>query len=85
MCDQARFIKDVTIADGTTILPAAKFTKIWRIKNIGACTWNTNYSLRFVGGDWMGVSKTYPIQKQVRPGENVDIAVDLFAPESLGT
>jgi hypothetical protein len=39
-CDQAQFIKDVTIPDGTVIAPGTSFKKTWRLKNIGTCTWS---------------------------------------------
>jgi len=38
-CDRAQFISDVTVPDGTTFAPGATFTKTWRLKNSGTCTW----------------------------------------------
>jgi len=35
VCDQAQYIKDVTIPDGSTFAPGATFTKTWRLKNAG--------------------------------------------------
>lgn len=84
LCNQAQFIKDVTIPDGAYLPSEASFTKIWRLKNIGTCTWTEDYSLRFVDGDFMGVSKTFPFSGNVKPGENVDVAVELTAPEDEG-
>ncbi|MGB9672654.1 MAG: NBR1-Ig-like domain-containing protein [Anaerolineales bacterium] len=84
LCDQAQFIKDVTISDGSLLPAGASFTKIWRIKNIGYCTWTEDYALRYVDGDFMGVSKTYPFNDTVSPGEIVDIAVALTAPNKSG-
>ncbi len=84
LCDQAGFIKDVTIADGTSFSPAAEFTKVWRLRNIGSCTWNSSYSLVYVSGERMRVSKSIPLAGNVRPGEAVDIAVDLLAPPDQG-
>ncbi len=84
LCDHAEFIKDVTIADGTSFSPGAEFTKIWRLRNIGTCTWNSSYSLEYVSGERMRVSKSSPITGDVRPGEIVDIAVDLLAPSNQG-
>src|SRR5574338_1618752 len=53
VCDQAQFVRDVTIPDGTVFAPGATFTKTWRIKNAGTCTWS-GYSLVFDSGDSMG-------------------------------
>jgi hypothetical protein len=80
LCDQASFVKDVSIPDGTTITTGVEFTKIWRLRNIGTCSWNRNYALMFVDGDYMGTSKSYPLNSTIDPGETVDIAVDLRAP-----
>src|SRR5215204_1683580 len=38
-CDAAAFITDVTYPDGTSLGVGVSFTKIWRIKNVGTCTW----------------------------------------------
>ena len=85
ICNHAEIVKHLTISDGVTLTPGADFTKIWRIKNIGACTWDEKYSLVFVNGDWMGASDTYPIKKKIHPGDTVEVAVDLVAPTSQGT
>ncbi len=84
LCDQAQFIKDVTISDGALLPAGASFTKIWRVKNIGHCTWTEDYALRYVDGDFMGVSKIYPFNDNVSPGETVDIAVQLTSPNKSG-
>lgn len=84
LCDHAEFIKDVTIADGTAFSPGAEFTKIWRLRNIGSCTWNSSYSLEHVNGERMRFSKSIPLAGNVRPGELVDIAVDLLVPSDEG-
>lgn len=35
-CDQADFVQDVSIPDGTRMLPGQAFTKTWRLRNVGA-------------------------------------------------
>ncbi|MCS6907460.1 MAG: NBR1-Ig-like domain-containing protein [Anaerolineales bacterium] len=83
-CDLAQFVSDVTIPDGTILPAEATFTKIWRVKNVGTCTWTKNYALRFVDGADMGARKVYPFNGRVSPGEVVDIAVELTAPGKAG-
>lgn len=83
-CDLAQFVGDITVADGTILPTESTFTKIWRVKNIGTCTWTKNYSLRFVDGTDLGVRKIYPFDGRVSPGEVVDIAVELTAPAKAG-
>ena len=40
-CDQAQFVSDLTVPDGSSFAPGATFTKTWRLKTIGTCTWTT--------------------------------------------
>ena len=49
--DNATFISDVTIPDGTVLSPGRTFGKTWRLKNTGTTTWSSGYQLAFVGGD----------------------------------
>ena len=83
VCDLAQFIKDVNIPDGTEFEPNETFTKTWRLKNIGACTWS-GYSLVFDSGDSMNGPATTPIGS-VATNQEVDLSVDLKAPASDGT
>ena len=80
-CNRGSFVKDVTYPDGTEVNPGTAFTKTWRIKNNGSCTWTSSYVLLFDSGDQMGAPETGPITAgTVAPGETVDISVNLVAP-----
>ena len=46
-----RFIKDVTVPDGTPMAPSTPFTKIWRMCNSGSTAWPYGIQLVWVGGD----------------------------------
>lgn len=83
-CNKADFVSE-TIADGTVYAPGTAFTKTWRFKNSGTCTWNTSYKLLFKSGDQMGgpASKNFP--NNVAPGESVDLSVNLTSPATGGT
>jgi hypothetical protein len=81
----AVFVEDITIIDGTDLAPGAAFTKTWRLKNAGATTWTTSYSLVFISGDQMGDITSAALPKNVLPNEMVDISVDLVAPTQAGT
>src|SRR5215510_4192487 len=83
MCDLAQFVRDVTIPDGSTFAPGAAFTKTWRLRNAGTCTWS-GYNLVFDSGDAMsGVS---PVTiGTVGPGQEVDVSVNLTAPATNGS
>lgn len=83
ICDQGQFVKDVTIDDGTNFTPGATFTKTWRIRNTGTCTWS-GYSLVFDSGDAMSGTSPIPMGT-VGPGQEVDLSVNLTAPATGGS
>jgi fibronectin type 3 domain-containing protein len=83
-CDWAQFVADVTVPDGTTFAANATFTKTWRLKNIGFCTWTTSYALVFDSGNNMGGPTSVNLPSSVAPGQTVDLSVDLTAPSSPG-
>jgi hypothetical protein len=75
----------VTILDDTEMAPGQAFTKIWRLLNIGACTWTRRYSARFFYGSQMDAPDLVYLAQDVAPGQTIEIAVDLVAPDSPGT
>lgn len=83
-CYMAQFVRDVQVEDGETFTPGARFTKVWRLKNVGSCTWSRNTVLVFVRGDDMG-DDNIPLPHSVPPGDTVDAEVDLVAPSEPGT
>lgn len=85
-CNRASFVKDVNYPDNTEVPAGTAFTKTWRIKNNGSCTWTSGYVLLFDSGDQMNAPATATITAgTVTPGATVDISVDLTAPASPGT
>ena len=85
-CNWAGFIADITYPDYTRVQPNEIFNKVWRIQNIGTCTWSTNYSLIFSGGDRLGAPDFTQLSRQaVPPGSVVDVSIKLTAPNALGT
>jgi hypothetical protein len=83
-CDWIDFIMDVTVPDGATYAPSAAFTKTWRLKNIGTCTWTTAYTLVFSSGVQMGGAASQNLLGSVAPGQMVDVSVNLVAPATVG-
>lgn len=83
-CNMASFVQDITIPDGTSIVTGAAFTKTWRLRNTGSCTWNSSYALVFDRGDKMSGPDAQPLLGNVAPGATVDISVSLTAPASAG-
>jgi hypothetical protein len=84
-CNGAQFISDVTVKDGTSFASGKEFTKTWRVKNTGTCNWNVNYELVFISGDRMGAAKFNALEERVRPGETIELSVDMVAPDEAGT
>ena len=82
VCDQAQFVKDVNIPDGSQLAPGASFTKTWRLRNAGVCTWS-GYTLVFDSGDLMG--GTAETIGSVSPGQEVDVSVNFTAPSTAGS
>lgn len=83
-CDRATFISDVTVPDGTSFAPGQAFTKTWRLKNTGRCTWGTDYALVFSTGDQMGGPTVMNLPNPVAPNQTIDLSVNLTAPSSPG-
>jgi hypothetical protein len=83
-CDWAQFVTDVTVPDGTILTPKSVFTKIWRLKNVGDCTWGRDYDLVFVNGTDLKGPGVIGLPKTVKPGETVDLSIELIAPNQEG-
>jgi len=83
-CHAVQFISE-TIPDNTVMDPNEEFTKTWRFKNVGTCTWNTNYKIIFAEGDKMSGPSSKNLTQTVAPGEQVDLVLNLTAPGANGT
>jgi hypothetical protein len=84
-CDKAAFVADLTIPDGTSFSPGFQFTKVWRLRNVGTCTWTSSYSFVFYRGEQMGGPAAVNIPSAVAPGQTLDIPVNLVAPQLPGS
>ncbi|MFL7867559.1 MAG: NBR1-Ig-like domain-containing protein [Anaerolineales bacterium] len=82
-CDDAIWVADITVPDGTEMTPGQDFVKTWKVRNTGSCTWGTGYSAIFAYGEKMsGVAE--PMTSAVAPGEEVEISVRFKAPDNAG-
>src|SRR5215211_6297182 len=82
--DRAQFVSDVTVPDGTRYDPGATFTKTWRLRNVGTCTWTTSYTMVFDTGTQMGTTASVPFHTSVAPGNTIDLSVNMTAPNAAG-
>ena len=83
--DRIAFVRDITVRDGTKAPPNKEFTKTWRLKNAGTCTWDTDYDVVFVEGEQMGGPDETPLLIKVPPGKNMDVSIPLTSPSKKGT
>lgn len=83
-CDDADHIEDINVPDGTVMLPGQDFVKTWRIKNIGSCTWTTNYTLVYGGYTIKMDGVPLPLSVSVPPGAEVEVSVQFKAPPTPG-
>ncbi len=83
--DLAGFYGDLSIPDDTFFYQDTPFTKSWRIKNEGSCTWDAGYAVIFNSGDPLSAPLTSPLPRSVPPGSTVDIALDMRAPDAGGS
>jgi hypothetical protein len=81
--DAARFESE-TVPDKSPFQPGETFTKIWRLRNVGTCTWNNGYRVVFFDGDLMGGPEEASLAGNVRPDELVEIKAQLTAPDQPG-
>ncbi|MBI5945044.1 MAG: hypothetical protein HY864_11795 [Chloroflexi bacterium] len=78
---------DVTILDGTPVTPGQEFTKTWKIRNTGICTWGEDYKLIFSYSNPPNLKmngQPVPLANLVPPGSEVDVSVILKAPSTPG-
>lgn len=79
-----RFLRDVTVPDGSVMQPGQAFTKTWRIENSGDCTWGAHLKLRHVAGERLASADEVAIPP-TEPGQTVDLSIDMQAPEEPGS
>lgn len=87
-CNNAIYIADLTIPDGTVLRPGEDFRKVWQIRNTGSCTWDEGYGLIFIGGDTEMDPVDYEIEISadfIEPGEDADFDIPLTAPLTEGS
>lgn len=82
--DNASFVADVTVPDGTVVTPGQRIDKVWRMRNSGNCRWGGGYSAAFVSGSQMSGPATVALA-ETPPGGTVEVTVALVAPSAPGT
>jgi len=83
VCNNATYVSDVTVPDGTVMIPGQNFVKTWTVKNTGTCQWTTDYKLVFLSGEAMG-GTSVPLTGTVAAGQTANLSVALVAPNLPG-
>lgn len=77
-----------TIPDGTNLEPRQAFQKTWTLKNGGNGNWAKGISLGRTSStpddEFLGSPQQIPLADELKPGESIQIAVDLVAPQQDG-
>ncbi len=81
--DNAAFVADVTVPDGTVLAAGQAFNKIWRVLNNGTCTWGAGYQFAFVAGESMA-AVTLIAPPTTAPGATADLLIPMVAPAAAG-
>ncbi|MBX3046813.1 MAG: hypothetical protein KF698_07440 [Anaerolineales bacterium] len=73
--------------DGTVVPPGENFSKIWTLSNVGETTWTDDYQVTFLAapqGQTMGAPESQALGRCVLPGEEIEISIQMTAPENPG-
>ncbi len=86
--DDMAYVADLNYDDHNmtappVLAPGQAFTKSWRVRNTGTCTWNSAYQLTFVSGTQMG-GQPVSVKGTVPPGATYDFSANLVAPTQPG-
>ena len=76
---------DVNVPDNTVMSPGQDFVKTWKIKNIGACTWDAGYKLVYSYGDDELKGEAQPLAAAIAPQQEAEVSVSFTAPDLPGT
>jgi hypothetical protein len=83
-CDNSQFVADVTVPDGTEMQPGEQFTKTWKVKNTGTCSWTTAYSIVYGGYADRMSGQTTALSAEIPAGQEGEVSIDLVAPTRAG-
>jgi hypothetical protein len=78
------FVEDLTIPDGTVVLPDATLDKRWQVENSGSCNWDERYRMKLVSGSDLGTPPEQALYP-ARSGTQAAIRVLFTTPSEPGT
>ncbi|GAH79563.1 unnamed protein product, partial [marine sediment metagenome] len=78
------FVEHVTVPEGALLSRGEPFVKVWRVRNSGLRPWPPGVHLAHVDGHPMEGEISPPLEREVPPGEEVEIELPLVAPHEPG-
>lgn len=81
---QEGFIANANMANGQTYQPGDSFQVNWTIENTGDCTWDSDYTLKLLGGEITTSESELPLTGTVNPGGTTSLLVTMQAPSAPG-
>lgn len=73
-------------AFGQQMAALTDFDAVWTVKNTGTKAWDKDaIDSKYLGGEKMQKKDMYDLKASVNPGEQIDVIVDMIAPEKAGT
>lgn len=81
--NDAQFVADLTVADGSILLAGETFSKQWQIRNTGDCAWGAAYQVVFSKGNKLGGNDLYALYPAM-PGSLAVVEMQLAAPLLAG-
>ncbi len=84
LCDDAKWVADVNVPDGTPMTAGQEFLKTWRVRNAGTCTWGAGYTIIYGGYNDKMEGAPAALNSTVIPGQEVEVSVQFKAPAKAG-
>ncbi len=81
--DDLQFLEDLTIPDGSVVLPGEALDKRWLVQNTGSCNWEAGYRLKLISGPEMGAEADQPLLPATA-GSEATIRILYTAPQEPG-
>lgn len=81
---QAKFVSDVTLADGCVVRTSERLDKTWRVRNVGVEPWPVGTKIVHVGGDALGGPMSGVEVPLAAAGQAVNVTVPLVMPPQPG-
>jgi hypothetical protein len=82
--DNLYYLQDLTIPDGSQVVPGSTLDKQWLVENNGTCNWDHAYRLHLIAGPDLGA----PVEQALYParsGTQAIIRIQFAAPSEAGT